>query len=138
MSNNSNDNGKNINANRRNFLKLTGAGILGAAVASRILMQGADALAQAGAAPSLGPVKATDPQAQALGYSPDAKKVDTKKWPKPVGAEGAKQFCYNCQFYQAKGDPKASKSAPCQIFAGKEVLSKAWCNTWTQNPNVKG
>jgi hypothetical protein len=139
---NDQNNAKKINAKRRDFLKATGAGILGAALASRILMQASDALAQAGAAggaaPSAGPVKENDPQAQALGYHADAKKVETKKWAKRAGPEGAKQFCYNCQFYQAKGDAKASKSAPCQIFAGKEVLSKAWCNSWTQNPNVKG
>ena len=80
----------------------------------------------------------SDPQASALGYAADAKKVDLKKWPKRTGAEGAKQFCYNCQFYQnASGDPKASKSAPCQIFAGKAVMAQGWCNTWTQNPKVK-
>ena len=82
-------------------------------------------------------VKETDPQAQSLGYHSDAKKVDTKKFPKRAGPAGAKQFCYNCQFFQAKGDPKAAAQAPCQIFMGKEVPSHAWCNTWTQNAAVK-
>ena len=83
-------------------------------------------------------VKESDPTAQALGYHVDAKKVDTKKWPKRAGAEGSKQFCYNCQFYQVKGDAKASKSAPCTIFANKPVAGQGWCNSWVQNPNVKG
>lgn len=89
-------------------------------------------------APKAPPLSESDPQAVALGYAADVKKVDLKKWPKRAGADGAKQFCYNCQFYQnVSGDPKASKSAPCQIFAGKSVAAKGWCNTWIQNPQVK-
>lgn len=89
-------------------------------------------------APKVSPLSESDPLAVSLGYIVDANKVDLKKWPKRAGPDGAKQFCYNCQFYQnASGDPKASKSAPCQIFPGKSVMAKGWCNTWTQNPKVK-
>ena len=84
-----------------------------------------------------GPVNPKDKMSVDLGYVVDATKVDTKKWSKRAGAEGAKQFCYNCMFYQAKGDAKTSKVAPCQIFAGKTVPAKAWCNSWTLNPSVK-
>lgn len=81
----------------------------------------------------------TDPQAVALGYKADAAKVDIKKWPKKAGTEGAKQFCYNCQFYQFTGnDPKSLASAPCTLFPKKEVAGKGWCNSWAQNPKVKG
>ncbi len=114
---------------RRNFLKLSSLGLLGAAILST-----RNAWADT---PKQVPLDPNDPQAKALGYAAEASKVDTKKWPKRVGAEGAKQFCYSCQFYQASGDPKASKSARCTIFAGKIVNANAWCNTWTQNPKVK-
>ena len=122
------------NNGRRGFLKLISTNFVMLLAARKVLAQGA------GAKPggTLEMVKESDPQAQALGYYADAKKVDLKKWPKRAGGEGAKQFCYNCQFYQATGDAKKSKSAPCQILGMKGVTSLGWCNTWTQNPNVKG
>lgn len=125
---------------RRDMLKLGAAGILGGILGAKILMNSSSALAQGGAAGGkLEMVKESDPQAQALGYSADAKKVNTTKWTKRAGTEGAKQFCYNCQFFQAGGkDPKSLPSAPCQILSMKGVASKGWCNTWTQNPAVKG
>jgi len=133
---NEKDNQKNKTAqDRRSFLKVGGVGLLGALIGSRILLSEKTAFAQA---PKPEAVKETDPQAQALGYRIDAKKVDIKKWPKRAGADGAKQFCYNCQFFQASGDPKTAKTAPCQILAGKLVEARGWCNTWTQNPKVQG
>ena len=127
--------------NRREFLKLGAAGI-GFASVAKILGFSSTAHAQgAAAAPKAGEaalVKESDALAKSLGYYEDAKKVDVKKWPKRAGAEGAKQYCYNCQFYQAKGDAKTSKQAPCTIFAGKAVKSHGWCNSWVQNPTVKG
>jgi hypothetical protein len=119
--------------NKRNFLKLSGFTIAAACLGAKVLSQASTAQA-ADAAPEA--VKATDPMAVSLGYSPDATKVDVKKFPKRAGAAGAKQFCYSCQFFQAKGDPKAAKTAPCTIFSGKLVQNKGWCNTWTQNPKV--
>ncbi len=122
----------NLKSSRRSFLQqlsLTAAvfGVLGsgfkalAAVAAKLVM-----------------VPDNDPVALSLGYLSDASKVDNKKWPKHDGADGAKQFCYNCQFYQFDGgDPKSSEAAPCQIFSGRGVTAKGWCNTWTQNPKVK-
>jgi hypothetical protein len=83
-------------------------------------------------------VKESDPQATSLGYHADAKKVDVKKFPKRAGPAGAKQFCYNCQFYKPTGDAKTSKQGNCQILGNKMVPSHAWCNTWTQNPAVQG
>ncbi len=121
------------NSSRRDFLKISGAGVLGAFLGARLLSDPTVAFAQ-----DLPLVQESDPQAKALGYHADASKVDVKKWPKRAGAEGAKQFCYNCQFYQTKEDPKKSKAAPCTIFPGKRVEAKGWCNSWVQNPNVKG
>jgi hypothetical protein len=41
-------------------------------------------------------------------------------------------------FYKdTSGNPKASKAAPCTLFAGKGVASRGWCNSWAQNPAVK-
>lgn len=143
------------NNNRRDFLKKAGLGMIWAVpatlVANKLLFRGSVAQAQAGAkgkaaaAPAAGGadaalvmVKESDPQAQTLGYHENAAKVDTKKWTKRAGAAGQKQYCYNCMFYQAKGDAKTSKAAPCTIFAGKGVAAKGWCNSWTQNPKVQG
>jgi hypothetical protein len=120
----------NPNASRRQFL--TKAGLSLCLIAPLTL--NLKALAEAG---KLVLVPETDPQAVALGYKTDASKVDTKKWPKRAGADGAKQFCYNCSLYQYTGtDPKGSGSAICQIFAGRAVQGKGWCNTWVQNPKV--
>lgn len=118
---------------RRGFLKISGLGLLGAAIGAKLF-----APSTAVAQPAPAAVNEKDALAQSLGYHADAKKVDVKKWPKRAGAEGQKMFCYNCMFFQAKGDPKTVADAPCQIFAGKSVKSKAWCNSWAQNPKVKG
>jgi hypothetical protein len=129
----SDTNGK-TNQQRRDLLKFGAVGIIGSVIGARLLGS-APAFADA----PLEMIKENDPQASALGYHTDAKKVDAKKWPKRAGADGAKQFCYNCQFFQAAGkDPKSLKAAPCQILSMKGVASKGWCNTWTQNPAVKG
>jgi hypothetical protein len=126
--------------NRREFLKKAALGVaLG--VASQALSR-SDAYAQGGAAANpaggkLEMVKPTDPQAQALGYVEDAKKADVKKFPKRATPEGKKQFCHNCQFFQAAGDPDKAKEAPCMIFGGKGVKGSGWCNSWTQNPKAK-
>jgi anaerobic selenocysteine-containing dehydrogenase len=74
-----------------------------------------------------------DPVAKALGYSKDATKVDTAKWPKRKGSEGEKQFCSNCMLLQ--GDAKEvsgqeGKFVGCQLFPGKLVSEKGWCNSW--------
>ncbi len=124
---------------RREFLKTTAAGLLGGLVATRVLSNGAFAQAQGTPPGPLEMVKESDPQSQALGYVADARKADTKKFPKRKGLEGSKQFCYNCSFYQAKSkDPKSVKTAPCAIFANKGVAAMGWCNTWTENKEVKG
>lgn len=105
---------------RRDFLKLAGLGLVATAVASKTQNAfGADA-------PQM--VSEKDQLAQSLGYHNDAKKVDTKKWPKRAGADGAKQFCHTCQFFQGK---ETDKAAACTIFSGKQVNGNGWCNSWS-------
>ena len=66
-----------------------------------------------------------DPQAVALGYVADAKRVDVKKYPKYA----AGQVCANCSLYQGKATDKA---APCALFAGKQVAGPGWCTAWAK------
>jgi hypothetical protein len=68
-----------------------------------------------------------DPLAQAMGYYTDASAVDTAKYPKRAGDEGAKQFCHNCQLYAGEAD---SETAPCSIFQNRLVRGAGWCNAW--------
>ena len=66
-----------------------------------------------------------DPQAVALGYVADAKRVDTKRFPKFV----AGQVCSNCSLYQGKPTDKA---AACALFPGKLVAGPGWCSAWVK------
>ncbi len=81
---------------------------------------GATTLAQAQAM-----VDEKDAQAAALGYVADAKKADTKKFPKYA----AGQLCSNCALYQGKATDKA---AGCPLFAGKQVAGPGWCSAWAK------
>lgn len=67
-----------------------------------------------------------DPTAVALGYAHDASSVDTAKWSKRAGPEGAKQLCNNCALYQDNGDGWGA----CSIFQGRLVNGSGWCNAW--------
>lgn len=80
-------------------------------------------LAAAQAAPAL--VKEDDPTAVALGYIADAAKIDTKK--QPVYVAGSS--CSGCALFQGKA---GDVSAPCLIFAGKQVAAKGWCTGWSK------
>jgi formylmethanofuran:tetrahydromethanopterin formyltransferase len=66
-----------------------------------------------------------DAQAAALGYVADAKKVDTKKYPKFA----ATQNCANCALYQGKATDKAGG---CALFPGKQVAGAGWCSAWAK------
>jgi len=105
---------------RRRFLTL-GAGVV-AAVPLSAVMGSLKAYAQDG-----DKLTEDNPQAMALGYTHDAAQVDTAKYPKRSGDAGAKQFCYNCNLYKADGQ---EGWGPCQIFPGKVVAAKGWCNAW--------
>jgi hypothetical protein len=121
-----------VELKRRDFIKTSGLTVLAAVISARILGRSVPAFA---ADAPLEMVKESDPMAQSLGYKADAKKVDIKKFPKRAGADGAKQFCHTCQFFQAK-DPKTAKTAACTIFQNKGVQANGWCNTWTLNPKA--
>ena len=66
-----------------------------------------------------------DSQAVALGYTPDATKVDKAKYPKYA----AGQSCGGCALYQGAA---TATSGPCPLYAGKAVLAKAWCSAWVK------
>jgi len=70
-------------------------------------------------------VDENNPQAVALGYVADAKRVDVKKYPKFA----AGQNCANCALYQGK---PADKAAGCPLFAGKQVAGAGWCSAWVK------
>jgi hypothetical protein len=66
-----------------------------------------------------------DPQAVALGYVADAKRVDTKKFPRYA----AGQVCTNCALYQGKATDKA---AGCPLFGTRLVAGPGWCSAWVK------
>jgi hypothetical protein len=76
-------------------------------------------------APAAAPLDPKDPQAVALGYTPDATQVDKAKHSTYV----AGQACGNCALYQGAAN---SASGPCPIYAGKLVSSKAWCSAYVK------
>ena len=69
---------------------------------------GLAATARAADAPK---VDEKDPQAAGLGYTTDAAHLDKAKYPKYA----AGQSC-----------------SSCQLFAGKQVAAKGWCNAYTK------
>lgn len=66
-----------------------------------------------------------DPQSVSLGYVADAKRVDTKKYPKY--AKG--QVCTNCVLFKGKATDKAGG---CPLFGAKQVAGRGWCNAWAK------
>jgi hypothetical protein len=66
-----------------------------------------------------------DAQAVALGYVADAKRVDTKRFPRYA----AGQLCSNCALYQGKPTDKA---AGCPLFGAKLVAGPGWCSAWAK------
>jgi hypothetical protein len=80
-------------------------------------------------AAALPPLDPKDPTAQALGFVPDATKVDTASNPtfKP------NQKCGTCVQFQGKA---GDASGGCNIFAGKSVPAGGWCKTWSQKPGA--
>lgn len=128
MSNNENNN------TRRDFLKLSGLGLLGAAALGTLSLRTLPASAQA--AKKLPMVGESEPMAKTLGYSADASKVDAKKWTKKAQADGKNQFCHNCILFNS-GKVTTDKEGPCALFPGKHVAAAGWCNSWAKNPAAK-
>lgn len=102
------------NPSRRAFVMTVVAGGSALAASSRVSAQAA--------APVL---SETDPQAVALGYKADNTKVDKAKYPQ----HAATQMCNGCNFYQGK---PTDATAPCQLFAGKQVAGKGWCSAFAK------
>jgi hypothetical protein len=86
---------------------------------------GAGAMA-AGAVFAAAPMVAeSDANATALGYKPEASKVDKTKFPKFA----AGQNCGSCALFQGKAGDAAGN---CPLFAGKQVSSAGWCSAYAK------
>jgi hypothetical protein len=90
------------------------------------LFAGSALAGEAQAEAPLPKVNEKDSLAAALGYVPDAKRVDTKASP----TYQAGSTCSNCSWYQGKvGDPAGG---PCSFFPGKNVDANGWCRMWSK------
>lgn len=124
----------NSSNSRRDFLKLSGLGLLGAAALGSLSLRPLSAEAQA--AKKLPLVAPTEPMAKTLGYHEEAGKVDTKKWPKRGQPDGKTQFCHTCILFNG-AKPTTEKEGPCSLFPNKAVKADGWCNSWAKNPAAK-
>ena len=68
-------------------------------------------------------VDPSDPQANVLGYTPDADKVPAAFAQKHV----AGAHCGNCALFQGHA---ADSPGPCPLFGGQTVQGKGWCGSW--------
>lgn len=100
---------------RRVFITRLAAG--GAACATVL------ASTRAAGAPAL--IDEADPQAAALSYKADTRKVDAGKHPKHT----AEQTCGNCQLFAGKATDAAGG---CAVFPGKSVATAGWCSAWVK------
>lgn len=98
---------------RRTFM-IFAAGISGACALT--------ACAQTTKAPG---ISDSDPAAVALGYSSDATKADTKKFPQYA----AGQSCGSCVLYTGAA---SGASGACAAFGGQAVSAKGWCSAWVK------
>jgi len=101
---------------RRDLLKVGSIMLVSLAAMTRAVHSHAQAKA-------LPHVAESDPQAAALGYREDAKKVDRAKYAnyKP-GTD-----CDDCIQFEGK---KKEAFGPCKIFPGKAVSAKGWCSAF--------
>lgn len=120
---------KNSSLDRRQFLTT----VLAAGAALPVLGSIASSLTACtkggGEAPPAGETALTesDAVATALGYSADASKVDVVKFPKKATGE---QACSGCAQYTSVNGGWGR----CNIFPGKVVTAKGWCNSWVAKP----
>ena len=119
---------------RRDFLKISGLGLLSAAALSKITLSSVPAEAQN--TKGLPMVSESDAMAKTLGYHADATKVDTKKWSKRAGPDGKSQLCKTCILFNGT-KPTNDAQGPCSLFPGKQVAANGWCNSWAKNPAAK-
>lgn len=88
--------------NRRDFLKLTGSGLIGLTVGGVALRANAQEK-----------LATDDPTAIALKYVHKSE------------VEGA--YCDNCMYIQGED---GAQWRPCAIFPNKVVAAKGWCSAW--------
>lgn len=105
-----------MNNSRRTFVFYTAASGCG-------LVATSPAWAQQSAAGEL--VDETDALAVAVGYTPDASKVDSQKFT----TYAAGQRCGACTLFQGQA---ADASAACPLFPGKRVAAIGWCAAWAK------
>jgi len=84
-------------------------------------------LADSAGAAALPPLDPKDPTASALGFAPDASKVD----PAANSTYKPTQKCSTCAQFQGKA---GDATGGCNIFAGKSVPAGGWCRVWAQKP----
>jgi hypothetical protein len=102
-----------MKTSRRHFLLLS-AGVGSSLALSRVALAAApsDALSE------------SDPQAQAVGYTEDASKVDKAKFPNFA----AGQSCANCSLFQGKA---SDAYGGCTLFGTRQVASRGWCSAYS-------
>ena len=76
------------------------------------------------AADVLPELKETDPEAIAIGYNSNARKIDKTKYP----VYEAGQTCTNCALV---GFSSAMRK-PCSLVPGKLVAGGGWCTKWVK------
>lgn len=100
--------------NRRRLLK--DALLLAGAAVAVTTLPGAEAM--------LPELKETDPEAIAIGYFRNARKVDKNKYPNyEVG-----QTCANC----ALAVFSSAMRKPCTLVPGKLINGGGWCTKWVK------
>jgi len=114
MSNQDQPQDKPFNLHRRQFFATVGAAAGSVAIGAFVC--------NTAAAADLPHLQESESLAVTMNYKEDSTKVDGKKFP----AHKATQICANCQFYQGTG----GNFGPCQIFAGKAVAAKGWCQVY--------
>ena len=120
------------NLSRRTFVRRATLAILGAPIAAHAVRVTEAFAANTALDPS-------NPTAMALGYVTDATKVDTAKFPKRAGAEGAKQFCKSCILFTQgglKADGQEGTWGKCTLFPTGLVNENGWCNSWALKPGA--
>ncbi len=105
--------------------KLLGASLLGLPAIPVIVETAFAAATPAPAA--LVELKPDEPTAKALGYNPDATKVDPKANP----THKPDQKCANCLQYP---DKNATPVGKCNLFPGKLVKVGGWCKVYVKRP----
>lgn len=125
----------NCKRSRRKFLKNSLAVLSAVPVASALERVGVGNILQTSLAHAqvTSALALENPQAVALGYVHDASKVDTAKWPKKAGADGASQKCGSCQLLTQAGlkaDGQEGEWGKCALFPDGLVNVNGWCNSW--------